>query len=87
MVLRVPWPPKGFLDHSGDPLPSHFLRASLVDLVSIVDGGDSAFGGVAGDDLGTELGRVPSMEEQDPSGRGFDVSLSEGGRGRGSLQK
>lgn len=67
MVLRVPWPPKGFLDHSGDCLPSHFLHVSLVDLVSMVDGSDRAFGGVAGDDLGTEIGRVPSMEEQDAS--------------------
>lgn len=50
-----------------NPLPSRFLHVSLVDLVSVVDGSDSAFGGVAGDDLGTETGRVSSMEEQDAS--------------------
>lgn len=46
MVLRIPWPPKGFLGCSGDLLPSHFLHMLVVDLVSLVDGSDSAFGGL-----------------------------------------
>lgn len=58
MVLGIPWPPRGFLDHSGDPLPGPFLHVLLVDLASSVDGSDSAGGGAAGGDLGVEHGSV-----------------------------
>lgn len=84
MVIRIPWLPEGFLDHSGDPLPGHFLRMLLVDLVSLVDGSESAFGGAARDDLGIELGRVPSTEEQDSSQGEALMALSREGAGAGN---
>ena len=46
MVLRILWLPKGFLGRSGGLLPGHFLRMSVVELVSLADGSDSAFGGL-----------------------------------------
>lgn len=88
MVVRIPWLLEGFLDHSGDPLPGHLLHVLLADLVSLVDGSESAFGGAARDDLGIELGRVPSTEEQDSSQGEALMALSrEGGGGRESLQR
>ena len=72
-VLRSLWPPKGFLDAPPPPSPTTPMTLSLIipwicGCVWLVAGSDSAFGGslgVAGNDLGTDLGRVSRLEGQD----------------------